>query len=211
MGQRIAIWSTCLAAALLLAACGAKEDKYRAHVAPVAGKVTERLGAAAALTGGDPAKVVEATTAQLTDLAGLGADLKAVPPEGEKQQALAAAGQAYLSATQRFVTAQQEFARAHGRLEGARKKVRESLDAKVRTSSFGMDFWKETHDRLLQDLDKVRGENEKVRERLVAATTGAQEAAEAAGAVLGKENVVGPEVLANHRKALDGVNLEKGA
>lgn len=212
MMGRIGIGGASLAAvALLLAACGAKQDQYRAQVVPVVAKVTERIKAAAALTGADPATGAEGATALLTDLAGLGADLKAVPPEGEEQQALAAAAQAYLSATHRFVTAQQEFARAYGRLEAARGKVRESLDAKLRTSKFSLDFWKETHDRLLQDLDKVRTENERVRERLVAATTGAQQAADAAGAVLGKENVVGPEVLANHRKALDAVNLQKGA
>jgi hypothetical protein len=212
MDNRIGIAGTWLvAAALALAACGEKEDKYRAYVTPIVGKITERLKSAAGLTGGEPARVVEGATALLSDLAGLGADLKALPPEGEKQRSLAAAGQAYLSATQRFVTAQQEFASAYGRLEAARVKVRESLDAKVRTSRFSMDFWKETHDRLVLDLDKVRTENEKLRERVVAATTSAQQAADAVGAVLGKENVIGPEVLASHRKALDGVNLQKGA
>ena len=200
-----------LLAALALAACGAKEDKYRAYVTPIVVKITERLKGAAGLTGGEPGKVAEGATAYLSDLSGLGADLKALPPEGEKQQSVAAAAQAYLSATQRFVTAQQEFARAYARLEAARVKVRESLDAKVRTSKFSMDFWKETHDRLVLELDKVRTENEKLRERVVAATASAQQAADAAGAVLGKENVIGPEVLAAHRKALDAVNLQKGA
>ena len=109
------------------------------------------------------------------------------------------------------MASQQEFARAYARLEAARAKVRESLEAKVRTSKFSMDFWRETHDRLVQDLDKERTENEKLRERLVAATATAQQSAEAAGAVLGKEAVIGPDVLAKHRKALDAVNLQKGA
>lgn len=208
---RVPVVCAVVLATLALGACGPREDKYRAYVTPIVGKITERLKGAAGLTGGEPARVVEGASAYLTDLAGLGADLKALPPEGEKQQAIAAAAQAYLSATQRFVTAQQEFARAYGRLEAGRAKVRESLDAKVRTSKFSMDFWKETHDRLVLELDKVRTENEKVRERVVAATDGAQRAADAAGAILGKENVIGPEVLAAHRKALDGVNLLKGA
>src|SRR6185369_2347843 len=109
------------------------------------------------------------------------------------------------SATQRFVASQQEFARAYARLEAARVKVRDSLEAKVRTSKFSMDFWKETHDRLLQDLDKVRTENEKLRDRLVGDTASTQQAVEAAGAVLGKEAVIGADVLAAHRKALDAI------
>jgi len=209
--ERMGIVAALLVGVVALAGCGAKEDKYRAHVVPVVAKVSERLKGVAALTGSAPAQVVERTTATLTDLAGLGADLKAISPEGEKQQALFAAANAYLSATQRFITAQQEFARAYARLEAARVKVRESLEAKVRTSSFSMDFWRETHDRLVQDLDKVRTENEKLRDRLVAATATAQQSADAAGAVLGKEAVIGPDVLANHRKALDAVNLQKGA
>ena len=211
LDKRIGIAATLLVALAILAGCGAKEDKYRAHVVPVVTKISERLKGAAALTGGDPAQTIERTTAILTDLAGLGADLKAIAPEGEKQQAIYAAGSAYLSATHRFVTTQQEFARAYARLEAARVKVRESLEAKVRTSKFSMDFWKETHDRLLQDLDKVRTENEKLRDRLVGDTGSAQQAADATGAVLGKEAVIGPDILAAHRKALDAIPIHKGA
>ena len=209
--KRIGIVAALLFALGVLAGCGAKEDKYRAHVVPVVAKISERLKGAAAVTGSVPAQVVEKTTATLTDLAGLGADLKAIPPDGDKQQALCAAASAYLSATQRFVSSQQEFARADARLEAARAKVRESLEAKVRTSKFSMDFWRESHDRLTQELDTVRTENEKLRERLLAATATAQQSADAVGAVLGKEAVVGPDVLANHRKALDAVDLAKGA
>lgn len=208
---RIGIAAALFAAIAVLAGCGPKEDKYRAEVVPVVARISERLKGVAAATGGAPADVIELTTGTLKDLAGLGADLQAVPPGDEKQQGLFAAANAYLSATQRFVTAQQEFARAYARLEAARGKVRESLDAKTRTSKFSLDFWKETHDRLLQELDKVRTENEKLRERLVAAGATAQQSADAVGAVVGKEAVIGPEVLAAHRKALDAVDLQKGA
>jgi hypothetical protein len=194
-----------------LAGCGAGDEKLRAQLLPVVAKITERVKTTAALTGGEPAATIERTTAILTDLAGLGADLKSLYVEGEKQQALVAAGQAYLSATQRFVASQQEFARAYARLEAARAKVRESLEAKVRTSKFSMDFWKETHDRLVLDLDKVRKECEKARDRLAAATSSMQQAAEAAGSVLGRESVLAAGALDAHRKALDAVPLAKGA
>lgn len=207
----IGIAAALLAAIALLAGCGAKEDKYRPQVVPVVAKISERLKGVAAATGGAPAEVIELTTATLKDLAGLGADLQALPPGDEKQQELFAAANAYLSATQRFVTSQQDFARAYARMEASRGKVRESLDAKARTSKFSMDFWKETHERHLQDLDKVRTENEKLRDRLIAAAATAQQSADAAGAVLGKEAVIGPDVMAGHRKALDAINLNKGA
>lgn len=195
----------------MLAGCGPGTEKLRAQLDPVVAKITDRAKAAAALTGGAPAATIARATELLTDLAGLGADLKSFYVEGEKQQALVAAGQAYLSATHRFVTSQQEFARAYARLEAARAKVRESLEAKVRTSKFSMDFWKETHDRLVVDLDKVRKENEAARDRLAAATTALQQGADAAGALLGREKLVALATLDAHRKALDAVPLAKGA
>lgn len=194
-----------------LAGCGPGTEKLRAQLDPVVAKITDRASAAAALTGGQPAATIARTTELLTDLAGLGADLKALYVEGEKQQALVAAGQGYLSATQRFVTSQQEFARALARLEAARAKLRESLEAKVRTSKFSMDFWKETHDRLVVDLDNVRKENEKARDRLAAATTSLQQGADTAGGLLGREKLIARATLDAHRKALDAVPLAKGA
>ena len=203
------------AAALVLAAavvgCGKSDEKFRAQLDPVVARITERAKAAAALTGGPSAATIEATTALQTDIAGLGADLKSLYLDGEKQQSLVAAGQAYLSATQRFVAAQQEFARAYARLETARVKVRESLDAKVRTSKFSLDFWKESHDRLLVEIDNARKESEKARDKLGQATTGLQQSADAAGALLGRQALVPAATLDAHRKALAAVNLEKGA
>ena len=195
----------------VLGGCGKGDEKFRAQLDPVVAKITQRATEAAALTGGAPAATLERTTALTTDLAGLGADLKSLYIDGDKQQKLSAAGQAYLSATQRFVTAQQEFARSYARLEAARVKVRESLDAKVRTSKFSMDFWKETHDRLVKDLDNVRTECEKVRERVSQATAGLQQAADAAGALLGRNALIPAAALDAHRKALAAVPLEKGA
>ena len=104
-----------------------------------------------------------------------------------------------------------EFARNYARLEAARVKVRESLDRKVRTSKFSMDFWKETHDRLVVNLDTVRKENETVRARLSAATGALQQSADAAGALLGREKLIAPATLDAHRKALEAVPLAKGA
>ena len=193
------------------AGCGGSQDKLRGQLLPVVAKISDRIKGTAALTGGGAAQAIEQTGAYLTDLAGLGADLKALYVEGERQQSLVAAAQAYLSATQRFVAAQQEFARALARLEAARAKVKDSLDAKARTSKFSLDFWKETHDRLVLDLDKVRKDSEQARDRLAAATTSTQQAADAAAAVLGREAIVAPEVLAAHRKALDAIPLAKGA
>jgi hypothetical protein len=214
MNRRIGMAALAAGAMLMiatLAGCGPGVEKLRAQLDPVVLKITERAAAAAVLTGGQPAATIARTTELLTDLAGLGADLKSLYVEGEKQQALVAAGQAYLSATQRFITSQQEFARALTRLEAARGKVRESLEAKVRTSKFSMDFWKETHDRLVVDLDKVRKENEAARARLAAATTSLQQGADAAGALLGREKLISPATLDAHRKALDAVPLAKGA
>ena len=195
----------------VLAGCSPGTEKLRAQLDPVVAKITDRARAAAALTGGQSAATIARTTELQTDLAGLGADLKSLYVEGEKQQALVVSGQAYLSATQRFVTAQQEFARGYARLEAARAKVRESLDARARTSKFSMDFWKETHDRLVVTLDTVRKEVEKARDRLAAATSSMEQAAEAAGSALGRESVLAKGALDAHRKALDGVPLAKGA
>jgi hypothetical protein len=201
-----------IAAASLLAGCGdGGEAKFRLQLDPVVAKVTETATSAAALTGQAPAAIAERSKALLTDIAGLGADLKALPAEGEKQQGLVAAGQAYLSATQRFVAAQQEFAGAYARLEASRVKVRESLDAKVRTSKFSMDFWKESHDRLVIELDNFRKECEQGKARVEAATASLAQSAEAAGAALGREKLISAAQLEAHRKALDAVNLAKGA
>ena len=198
-------------AGVVLGGCGKGEETFRAQVNPVVAKVTERASAAAALTGGEPAATIERTSAIATDLAGLGADLKSLYVEGEKQQAVIAAGQAYLSATQRFVSAQQEFARAYARLEAARGKVRESLEAKVRTSKFSMDFWKETHDRLVLDLDNVRKDNEKLKERVLTATTSLEQSVAAASPVLTGAALIDKATLDTHRKALEAVPLAKGA
>jgi hypothetical protein len=214
MDKRIGVAARVAAALLVaaaLAACGARNDKFMAQLQPIVARITERVSGTAALTGKDPAATIAKTTEYLTDLAGLGADLKGLYVEGDKQQAMVAAGQAYLSATQRFVTSQQEFARAYMRLEAARAKVRESLDAKARFSKNSLDFWKETHDRVVLDLDKVRIENEKARAALSAATSSIQQAAEATGAVIGREALVTPAVLDAHRKALEAVPLQKGA
>jgi hypothetical protein len=198
-------------AGVVLLGCGKGEEKFRAQLDPVVAKITGRANDAAALTGGAPAAVIEKATALQTDLAGLGADLKAIPVDGEKQQARMAAGQAYLSAVQRFIAGQQEFARSYARLEAARKKVRESLDAKLRTSKFSMDFWKESHDRLLVEIEAARKDAEKARDRLVSVTSGLQQAADVAGSHLGRPALVSPATLETHRKALAAVPLEKGA
>jgi hypothetical protein len=211
--KNIGTWAVALvaAAAAAMSGCGKGDEKFRAMLDPVVAKVTERAKAAVALTGQAPAAILEQSGAILTDLAGLGADLKGLPADGEKQQGLVAAGQAYVSATQRFTTAQQEFARAYARLEAARAKVRESLDAKVRTSKFSMDFWKESHDRLVLELDNVRKDAEKAKAQLVAATDALQQSADAAGAVLGRERLLAAATLDAHRKALEAVPLQKGA
>ena len=198
-------------AALMLAGCGGGVEKFRLLLDPVVAKVTDKAKAAAALTGQAPATTMDQSKAILADLAGLGADFKGLPAENEKQQGLVSAGQAYLSATQRFVMAQQDFARNYARLEAARVKVRESLDAKVRTSKFSMDFWKETHDRLVLELDNVRKDCEKAKTQLLAATSSLAQSAEAAGAVLGRDKLIPAAALDAHRKALDAVDLAKGA
>jgi hypothetical protein len=186
-----------------------KQEKFRAQVVPIVSKVSERLRAAAQLVAAEPAQGIETCAVLLTDLAGLGADLKSLYVEGEKQRALVAAGQSYLAATQAFVQGQQEFARARGRLNAARAKVKESLDAKVRTSKFSMDFWKESHDRLVVEAEKVRKETAQIRDKLVSTATATQQAADAAGATLGRDAVVAPTVLGDHRKALDAIALAK--
>ena len=204
-------WAAALLAVVALGGCGKGDEKFRTLLDPVVAKITERAGSAAGLTGRAPAEVLQQAGAILTDLAGLGADLKGLPADGEKQKNYVAAGQAYLSATQRFTTAQQEFARSYARLEASRVKVRESLDAKVRTSKFSMDFWKESHDRLVLDLDNVRKESEKAKVQLSAATQALQQSADAAGAVLGRDKVIAAATLDAHRKALEAVPLQKGA
>jgi len=211
MKRTLTVFAMAAVTLVALAGCGPKDDKLRAQLDPVVVKITERAKAAAALDIAAPAATIERTTALLTDMAGLGADLKSFYVEGEKQQALVAAGQAYLAATQRFITGQQEFARSYARLEAARTKVRESLDAKVRTSAFSMDFWKETHDRLVRDLDNVRKENEKARDLAGAANAVLQQSADATGALLGREKLISAEALEGHRKALQAVPLAKGA
>jgi outer membrane scaffolding protein for murein synthesis (MipA/OmpV family) len=209
--KNVARWMATVLAVVVLAGCGKGDDKFRVLLDPVVARVTEKAKAAAALTGQAPAAVMEQTKAIMTDLAGLGADLSGLPAEGEKQAGMVAAGQAYRSATQRFVAAQEDFARSYARLEAARAKVRESLDAKVRTSKFSMDFWKETHDRLVLELDNVRKECEKGKAQLAAATASLQQSAEAAGAVLGRDKLISAAALDAHRKALDAVDLAKGA
>ena len=204
-------WAAALAAAAVLVGCGKGEEKFRALLDPVVVKITERAKSAASLTGRAPTEVMQRSGAILTDLAGLGADLKGMPADGEKQHGLVSAGQAYLSATQRFTTAQQEFARSYARLEASRAKVRESLDAKVRTSKFSIDFWKESHDRLVLDLDHLRKEAEKSRTHLSAAAQALRQSADTAGAVLGRDNLIPAADLDAARKALEAVPLEKGA
>ena len=212
MTRTLTVFAMAAVALAALSGCGGpKDDKLRAQLDPVVVKITDRAKAAAALDIAAPAATIERATALLTDMAGLGADLKSFYVEGEKQQALVAAGQAYLAATQRFITGQQEFARSYARLEAARTKVRESLDAKVRTSAFSMDFWKESHDRLVRDLDNVRKENEKARDLAGAANTVLQQGADAAGAILGREKLIPAATLEAHRKALQAVPLAKGA
>jgi hypothetical protein len=207
-GLVLAVW---VLAAASLAGCGKGDEKFRAQLDPVVARVTQNATAAAALTGQPPAAAMEQAKAILTDLAGVGADLSELPAEGEKHQGLVAAGQAYRSATQRFVATQQDFARAYARLEASRAKVRESLDAKLRTSKFSMDFWKESHDRLLVDIESARQEAEKAKAQVVAATASLQQSADAAGALLGRDKLIAPAALDAHRKALDAVDLAKGA
>ena len=209
--KNILKWAAILMAAAVLVGCGKGDEKFRAMLDPVVARVTEKAKAAAALTGQPPATIAEHSKAILTDLAGLGADLSGLPADGDKQKGQVAAGQAYRSALQRFVTAQQQFAQAYARLETGRVKVRESLDAKVRTSKFSMDFWKETHDRLVVELDNGRKESEKAKAQLLAATTALQQSADAAGAVLGRDKLIPAAALDAHRKALDAVDLAKGA
>jgi hypothetical protein len=207
----IAGWAVIVVLAAAVAGCGKGDEQFRALLDPVVARITDRATAAAGLTGQAPASVVEQARAIDTDLAGLQADVKGLPAEGEKQGGLVTAAQAYLSATKRFVAAQQEFAGACARLDGARVKVRESLDAKVRTSKFSMDFWKESHDRLVLELDNVRKEAEKAKAQLAAATASIQQSADAAGSLLGRDKLIPAATLDAHRKALDAVPLEKGA
>ena len=215
MDRKIGLLAAAGVALIALAGIGwyvgqaGKQEKFRAQVVPIVAKVSEKLRTAAQLTAADPAQGGERTTALLTDLAGLGADLKALYVEGEKQQALVAAGQSYLAATQAFVQGQQEFTRSRLRLDAARAKVRESLDAKVRTSKFSMDFWKESHDRLVVEAEKVRKDASQMRDKLLATTAATQQAVDAAAAALGRDAVVAPTVLADHRKALEAIALAK--
>ena len=89
--------------------------------------------------------------------------------------------------------------------------MRESLDAKLRASKFSMDFWKESHDRLLVEIEAARKESEKARDQLTSATTGLQQAADATASHLGRPSLVSPATLDAHRKALAAISLEKGA
>lgn len=200
----------CLLAAAAAAAFGCGDDKdakFRAQVLAVVAKVSERVKGTAALTGSPVAQVLDETDAVLTDLAGLNADLRALEPQTEKQKSFVSAGQAYLGATQRFVAAQQEFAKARGRLDAARAKVKDSLDARQRASQFTMEFWRESHERVLAEQEKVRKEALQARDRLAVATASMKQSAEASGTVLGSEAVVGPDALEAHRSALEGIPL----
>jgi hypothetical protein len=80
----------------VLGGCGKGDEKFRAQLDPVVARITQKASDAAALTGGASAETLERTTALLTDLAGLGADLKSLYVDGEKQQGFVNAGQAYL-------------------------------------------------------------------------------------------------------------------
>jgi len=208
--EKIGGWAAAVlcSVAVAIAGCGKGEEKFRAQLDPVVARISERMAAAAGLASAAPAQVLERAGTLNTDLAGLGADLKGLYVDGDKQRSLVAAGQAYQSAAQRLVQAQQEFARARAKLAAANAKVKESLDAKVRTSKFSMDFWKESHDRFVSEADKVRKETAAGRDRLAAALSGAQQAVDAAGAVLGSAAVLKPGVIADQRKALEAVALD---
>ena len=203
-----AVAGCAFAAAAALCGCGDDKDlKFRAQVLPVVAKVTERVKGTAAATAAPVPQVLDQADAYLTDLAGLAADFRAFEPQNETQKTYVSAGQAYLGATQRFVTAQQEFARARGRLEVARVKVKESLDAKQRASQFTMDFWRETHERVVAEQEKVRKEAVQAREKLTVATVTMKQSAEASAAVLGPESVIAADALEPHRSALESISL----
>ena len=208
--DRIGGWAAAVlcSVAVAIAGCGKGEEKFRAQLDPVVARISERMAAVAGLAAAAPAQVLERAGTLSTDLASLGADLKGLYVDGDKQRGLVAAGQAYLSAAQRLVQAQQEFARARAKLAAANAKVKESLDAKVRTSKFSMDFWKESHDRFVSEADKVRKETVAVRDKLATALSGAQQAVDAAGAVLGSAAVLKPGVIADQRKALEAIALD---
>jgi hypothetical protein len=198
----------CLLGALAAFGCGDDKDaKFRAQVLPVVAKVTERVKVIAAVTAAPVPQALDLTDTYLTDLAGLSADLKALEPQNEKQKSYVSAGLAYLGATHRFILAQEEFAKARGRLDVARAKVKESLDGRQRASQFTMDFWKETHERLLGELEKVRKDATHAREKLAVSTTTLKQSAEASSSVLGGDVIVGGDVLEAHRTALEAIPL----
>jgi hypothetical protein len=199
----------CVAVAMLAAACGEDNDaKFRATVLPVVAKVSEKVKGAAAVTAAPVSQALDQTDAYLTDLAGLNADLRALEPQTEKQKSFVSAGQAYLGATQRFLAAQQGFARARGKLEVARVKVRESLDARQRASQFTMDFWRETHERVVAEQEKLRKDAVQARERLAVATTSMKQSAEASATILGPEALIAPDALEAHRTVLEAIALD---
>jgi hypothetical protein len=201
-------FAACLAAAFIAGGCGGDRDlEFRAQVLPVVAKVTERVKAIAAVTSAPVAQALEQAEASLTDLAGLNADLRAFEPQNDNQKSFVSAGQAYLAATQRFAAAQQELARSRGRLDAARAKVKESLDARQRASQFTLDFWRETHERVVAEQEKVRKEAMLARDKLAVATASMRQSAEAAAAVLGAQAVIAPDALEAHRTAMEAIPL----
>jgi hypothetical protein len=198
----------CLMAAVVAFGCGQDKDaKFRLQVLPVAAKVSERVKAIAGMTAAPVAQALDRADAELTELAGLDADLKALEPQNEKQKSYVSAASAYLGSTQRFAQAQQEFARARGKLDAARAKVKESLDGRQRASQFTMDFWRETHDRLVSEQEKVRKDAIAARDQLAVATSSMKQSAEASATVLGNEAITGADALDAHRAVLDAIPL----
>ena len=205
-----------VAVVLVIAAGGwylnqeSRQEKFRAQVQPVVKKISEKIQATAELTGGASTRdSLERSQAHLTDLAGLGADLKSFYTDGARQEDFIAAAQTYLAAAQGFIRSQQEFTRSLSRLEAARAKVKESLDAKVRTSQFSMDFWKESHGRVTLALEAARKEATQARDRLIAVTDATQAASELAAPVVGRGVVAPAKVFADHTKVLEGLPLAK--
>jgi hypothetical protein len=198
----------CLVGAAILFGCGQDKDaKFRLQVLPVVAKVSERVKGIAATTAAPVTRALEQADAELADLAGLDADLKALEPQNEKQKSYVSAASAYLGSTQRFAQAQQEFARARGKLDASRAKVKESLDGRQRASQFTMEFWRETHDRLVSEQEKVRKDAIAARDQLAVATASMKQSAEASATVLGNDTVVGGDVLDAHRAVLDAIPL----
>ena len=198
----------CLLAAAVAFGCGDDKDaRFRLQVLPLVAKVSERVKAIAATTAAPVSQALDQADTELTELSGLNADLKALEPQNEKQKSFVSAAYAYLGATQRFVQAHQEFARARGKLDAARVKVKDSLDARQRASQFTMEFWRETHDRLVLELEKVRKEAISARDKLAVATASMKQSAEASATVLGNDALVSGDVLDAHRAVLDAIPL----